>query len=125
MFKWLSYLKIHSTDKFRIPQNLSKFIQQTSGFANFYQNSFHRPRIAWSFSQVHRVHEVLGVHGIHLAHGNPSYQKRTGGVNTMGENSSFIYTCYSKAVSFYDFSLSRQFKSLAAKEFFKAIWQQE
>ena len=43
-------------------------------------------------------------------------------VNGMGENGSFILTCYIKTVSVYDFKLVWVVLHLPVKEFFKTIY---
>ena len=43
----------------------------------------------------------------------------------MGENSSFIFTCYIKIVPVYNFKLVWVALHLSDKEFFKTIYQQE
>ena len=46
----------------------------------------------------------------------------TSEVNRMGENGSFILTCYIKTVSVYDFKLVWVILHLPVKEFFKTIY---
>ena len=49
-------------------------------------------------------------------------RERTCEVNRMGENSSFIFTCYVKTVSIYDFKLVLVVLHPPVKEFFKTIY---
>ena len=46
-------------------------------------------------------------------------------VNAMGENSSFIFTCYVKTVPVYNFKLGWVVPHPSVKEFFKTIYVQE
>ena len=51
-----------------------------------------------------------------------SWSQSTCEVNRMGENGSFILTCYIKAVPVYDFKLVWVVLHLPVKEFFKTIY---
>ena len=52
-------------------------------------------------------------------------RKRTCEVNTMGENSSFIFTCYVKTVPGDDFKFVWIVVHPTVNEFFKTIYEQE